>query len=133
MGTAARLRFVVAESPVSETGEVEVTDPATGGRKGTKPARFGLIPWDVMRELSEHYSKGAAKYDDHNWRRGYAWSLNFDALMRHLSAWWEGEDVDPETGSSHLSAVMWHAITLRYFQMHDRGTDDRPFRSEEAQ
>jgi hypothetical protein len=48
-----------------------------------------------------------------------------DALMRHLLAFLMGEDIDPETGSSHLIAVIWHCMTLRYFQLHDKGKDYR--------
>lgn len=110
----------------SPTAETIVVDPVTGGKKGRKLARFSMLPWDVLRELAEHYGKGAAKYGDDNWRAGYAWSLNHDALHRHLEAWWDGEDTDPETGSSHLIAVVWHALALRWFQRHGRGLDDRP-------
>lgn len=110
-------------------GEVRVTS-ATGGEKGSKPARFDMIPPDVLWELATHYGIGENKYPSDpetgqaNWQRGYAWSLSSAALMRHLFAWLGGEDVDPETGSSHLIPVMWHAAALRWFQLHDVGTDD---------
>jgi hypothetical protein len=110
-------------------GEVRVTS-ATGGEKGSKPARFDMIPPDVLWELAEHYGKGEAKYPsdpttgEANWQKGYAWHLSVAALERHLTAWLNGEDTDLETGSSHLIAVVWHAIALRWFQLHGRGTDD---------
>lgn len=106
-------------------GEVRVTDPATGGQKGQKLARFDLLPWDVLTELAEHYGKGSQKYEDRNWQKSYSWSLSIGALCRHLAAWLAGEDDDPETGSCHLVAVIWHAIALRWFQKHGKGTDDR--------
>lgn len=106
--------------------EVRVVDPTTGGEKGSKLARFDLIPWDAIYALAEHYGRGARKYEDRNWERGYRWGLSFASLHRHLAAWWEGEDVDEESGSSHLTAVMWHAIALWWYQAHGRGTDDRP-------
>lgn len=111
------------ESPVIEK---IVTDPETGGRKGTKPARFDLLPPDVLSTLAEHYAKGAEKYDDHNWRQGYAWSLSFAALMRHAWAFWGGEDIDPETGSPHLAAVLFHAAAMLHYLQNGKGTDDRP-------
>lgn len=105
--------------------ETRVVDPSTGGEKGSKLARFDLLPWDVLNEIAEHYGKGSRKYEDRNWQKGYAWSLSIAALGRHLSAWLAGEDTDPETGTSHIIAVAWHAMALRWFQLHGRGTDDR--------
>ena len=107
------------------TDEVRVVDPQTGGAKGSKLARFDLVPPDVMLELAEHYGKGSLKYDDRNWEKGYDWGLSVAALERHLNAWKRGEDFDEETGSSHLVAVIWHAVALRWFQLHDKGKDFR--------
>lgn len=104
--------------------ETLTVDPLTGGKKGSKLARFSLIPRDWLWALAEHYGKGALKYDDRNWEKGYRWSLSLDAHDRHLSQWLMGEDDDPETGSSHLIAAAWHLITLWWFHRHGRGTDD---------
>jgi hypothetical protein len=115
--------------PLIETpngDEVRVTDPETGGEKGTKLARYDLIPAGPLLQLAEHYGKGAAKYDAHNWRRGYAWSLSFAALQRHAWAFWNGEDRDPETQSHHMAAVAFHAFALIHFGDRELGTDDRP-------
>lgn len=37
-------------------------DPTTGAKKGTKLARFSLVPPDAYWALAEHYGKGAQKY-----------------------------------------------------------------------
>lgn len=104
--------------------EVRVTDPTTGGQKGTKLARFSLIPPEFLWALAEHYGKGALKYDDRNWEKGYKWSLTADALERHWTQFKLGEDVDSETGSHHLLAVAWHAAALFIFWMRGLGTND---------
>lgn len=104
--------------------EIRVVDPTTGGEKGSKLARFSLIPCDFLWALAEHYGRGARKYADRNWERGYKWSLTVDAMQRHLALWMNGEDDDPETGSSHLIAVAWHVVALWWFHRHGRGTDD---------
>jgi hypothetical protein len=48
------------------------------------------------------------------------------ALMRHMTAWWEGESADPETGYSHL----WHAgcciLFLITYELRGNGHNDRP-------
>lgn len=105
-------------------GEVTIIDPTTGGAKGTKLARFSLIPADWLWALAEHYGKGAQKYAPKNWMRGYAWSLSCDAHDRHYTAWKMKERDDPETGSHHLIAAAWHLVALWWFEIHDKGTDD---------
>jgi hypothetical protein len=83
--------------------------------EGRTHARYDRIPSEPLRMLAEHYGRGALKYADDNWRRGYDWRLSFAALNRHLWQWWAGEPIDAETGSPHLIAVAWHAFTLAEF------------------
>lgn len=101
------------------------TVSSTGGEKGTKEERFDLLPWEAIAKVARHYGKGAEKYDDHNWRRGYEWSKSYAALMRHLTAFWSGEDIDEETGSPHMAAVVFHSLTLLTFMDEQREFDDR--------
>lgn len=106
--------------------EVRVTDPETGGMKGQKDVRIHAIPWEALAPLGRVYTFGESKYDDYNFRKGYRWSLSFDALQRHLWAWWSREDSDSESGLLHLAHAAWHALTLLFFSVTGRGTDDRP-------
>lgn len=110
----------------TDPGERRVVDPKTGGEKGTKLARFELLPPEALWRIAERFGRGAAKYEDRNWERGYAWSLSYGALLRHLFAWWGGEDDDPEFGDSHLAAVGFHALALLHFVEHYPDGDDRP-------
>lgn len=106
-------------------GEVR-TVSSTGGEKGVKLARFDLIPPAPLFALAEHYGRGASKYDDHQWRKGYEWSKAFAAMMRHAWAFWGGEDLDPDSGSPHLAAVAWHAFALLQYTVDHPEHDDRP-------
>jgi hypothetical protein len=106
------------------------TVSATGGEKGQKLARFDLIPVGPLTELAKHYGRGAQKYADRNWEKGYEWSKNYAALQRHLFAFWDGEDLDPETGTPHVVAVAWHAFALAEFMNTHPEFDDRPRSSE---
>lgn len=116
--------------PLDPQKEIRIVDPNTGGAKGSKLAAFSLIPPDVVWEIAEHYGKGNAKYPPDedgtpNWRKGYDWGLSLDALERHLHQWKMGEEIDEETGSHHLIAVIWHAIALRWFSKRKLGRDCR--------
>lgn len=50
---------------------------------------------------------GAGKYGRANWRSaGVRASVYFDAAHRHLAAWFEGEEADPDSGLPHLSHAL---------------------------
>ena len=104
--------------------EIRVVDEKTGGEKGSKVQRFGLIPPEFLWELAAHYGEGCKKYSPRNWERGYTWLLSYDAMQRHIHQWLMGEKCDPETGSHHLVAAAWHCIALFLFEKRGIGTDD---------
>ena len=109
-------------------GEVR-TVSSTGGEKGVKTERFDLIPADSLRKLAYLYGKGSEKYADRNWEAGYEWSKSYGAMQRHAWQFWNGEDLDEETGVPHVINVAWHAFALAHFILHPdnyRVFDDRP-------
>ena len=80
---------------------------------GQKP-RWDLLHWGSINEVVKVLTMGAIKYDDDNWKKVEDRQRRyFAAAMRHLSAWWEGEKVDKETGLSHLA----HAMCCIMFMM----------------
>lgn len=85
-----------------------------------------LLPWDTLSYLVRHYMVGAKKYAPRNWEKGMDYSRCFNSLMRHLTKWWGGEDIDEETGSYHLIAVFWNAGALLTYKIRGIGKDDRP-------
>lgn len=99
---------------------------STGAEKGSKLERYDLIPAEPLRLLARHYGRGAEKYAERNWERGYGWHLSYSALNRHLWAFWNGEDTDEETGSPHMVAVAWHAFALLEFARAHPDFDTRP-------
>lgn len=104
----------------------------TGGEKGTKGERFDLLPNGALAVVARHYGVGAQKYAEHNWRRGYEWSKSYAAMQRHANAFWAGEDIDEETGSPHMAAVAFHALTLLTFMQEQPTFDDRFKREAQA-
>ncbi len=106
--------------------DVERTVSSTGGQKETKLARFDLVPPGPLWNLAEHYGRGAKKYSSRNWERGYEWSKSYQALQRHLVAWWNGQDCDPELGNNHLDAAAFHVFALMEFTNTHPEFDDRP-------
>lgn len=94
---------------------------------GIKKVPFSLIPENVLAELSLAFLEGARKYRSYNWRvAGVRASVYIDALRRHLGAWVNGEDIDPDSGLSHLVKAMACLVILRDSMMVGNWVDDRP-------
>jgi hypothetical protein len=94
--------------------------------KGQKDVRLHAAPVEALFELGKVYAFGESKYDDYNFRKGYKWSLSYDAVQRHLGLFWNREELDKESGLHHLAHAAWHCFTLLFFSLTSRGTDDRP-------
>jgi hypothetical protein len=69
---------------------------------------------------------GALKYGRSNFRSvGVKASIYFDAAKRHLNAWNEGEDNDPDSGLPHLAHVLACVAILIDARAAGKLTDDR--------
>lgn len=69
---------------------------------------------------------GAEKYGRANYRAiGVRASIYVDACKRHLNAWFEGEDHDPDSGLPHLAHALACLAILVDAQAADQLTDDR--------
>jgi hypothetical protein len=88
-----------------------------------------LLPPDALVDIIRVYELGVRKYGRDNWRRGLAYSRIFGAIMRHLWAWWKGEEINKEDDNlSHLAQAAWGCLTLlEYTRTAKYGLfDDRP-------
>lgn len=115
----------MARKKIEHKSEIRVTDPTTGGQKGRKLAQHSLIPPEFLHELAELFGRGAEKYDRWNWRKGYDWSLSYDAMQRHLNLFWSGVDMDEDTKAKHIMNAAWHCCVLAIFMDEFPEKDDR--------
>lgn len=84
-----------------------------------------FLPLRPLEETARVLAFGAKKYAKDNWKKGMAWSRCISAAMRHLLAYAGGEDLDPETGLSHMGHLMCCAMFLEEYRQTGTGTDDR--------
>ena len=122
-------RVVTFVPPQDEKGvwtdEVRVVDPTTGGEKGVKDEVEGDLCPKALIEVAKVCGFGRRKYSRANYLKGYAWSSSYDAMQRHLKAFWAGEEINDESGLHHLAHGAWHALALLAFVLRKVGTDDR--------
>ncbi len=74
--------------------------------------RFSLVPVCAIKSVIDVLEFGAKKYAPGNWKTvPDAKTRYFDATIRHVTAWWEGEKSDSESGLPHLA----HAVCCLLF------------------
>jgi hypothetical protein len=97
---------------------------------GVRKAPMSTVSGPVLAEVGVAMLEGAAKYGRHNYRAvGVRSSVYYDATMRHLIGWWEGEDTDPDSGLSHITKAITSLVVLRDAMLQDKVEDDRPPRA----
>ncbi len=70
---------------------------------GSRKFSLSVMSSAVTAEIAVGMLEGARKYGRHNWRdEGAMASVYWDAACRHLIKWWEGEDIDPDSGLPHV-------------------------------
>lgn len=108
--------------------EMMTPENKSGGIKfDESKVRMELLPIDALIGIAEIFTFGAKKYDSWNWAKGIQYSRLYGALLRHITAWYKGEEVDPESGKSHLYHAGCCLMMLIDTQQNlDKSLDDRP-------
>lgn len=106
---------------------VERKDTNPKDAVGIKKAPVSTVSGPVLMEVGIAMMEGARKYGRHNYRDvGVRSSVYYDAAYRHLVDWWEGEDIDPLSGLSHITKCIAGLTVLRDAMIFDKLEDDRP-------
>jgi hypothetical protein len=75
--------------------------------------------------------EGARKYGRHNYRvAGVRASVYTDAAKGHIDQWTEGENIDEESGLSHITKAIASLVVLRDAMIQGKMVDDRPPRTD---
>lgn len=87
---------------------------------------YDKLPLRVLEEDAWVHAGGAKKYGERNWRQDRILASTYEgAIMRHFIAWACGENLDPESGRSHLSHIRACCAVVLDAQMSDTLIDDR--------
>jgi len=90
-------------------------DQSKGLKFDASKPRWSLLPAGTVAQVVDVLEFGAKRYGDNNWQKvENARTRYYDAAMRHLEAWKQGQAKDPESGAAHLA----HAACCLLFLMH---------------
>ena len=96
-----------------------------GLRYNTGKLKWSLVSWKALAPMVRVLMFGAEKYDEHNWKKGLKYTEVTESLQRHLNAFIEGEENDPESKLSHVGHILCNAMFLSYMSMYKKDMDDR--------
>ncbi len=113
------LRFRCADC-AQQRPAIEQNGPAlaSGGTKADS-GKLGthLLPTRPLEAIARVLDFGARKYAEENWRAGISYSRIYGAVLRHMWAWWRGEDLDPESGLPHLAHAGCEVLFLLEYSL----------------
>ena len=80
--------------------------------------RWSLLPIKPVEEIVKVLMFGANKYGDNNWQGLEGGKERYyDAMLRHIAAWKEGEQNDSESGLLHLAHAGCCLLFLLWFEV----------------
>ena len=92
----------------------------------TKPS-ISLVPPVAIIQEAAVFGLGARKYGPYNWREtSVSARIYVDAALRHVQAWQDGQNNDPESGHSHLAHARACLGIILDAEATGKLIDDRP-------
>jgi len=74
--------------------------------QGDQKVQLQLLPPEFLVQVARALGHGAKKYGVRNWHLGKVECQTYlGAMLRHLMAWQDGEDLDRDSRVSHLAHV----------------------------
>ncbi len=84
---------------------------------------WALLPIPSMRQVVAVLMHGERTYGRDNWKKLRGKRVRYyNATMRHLTSWFDGEELDPDSGLPHLA----HAICSCLFLLTDDEKEKEP-------
>ena len=112
---------------VAALPEVSPSEPDPKGSAGDKKTPMQFLPLSALDQVSHVMKLGAKKYGFRNWVTSDGVEINTykGAILRHLMQYCDGEDVDPESGQSHIAHIAASCLIILDAEAHDKLIDNR--------
>lgn len=76
--------------------------------------KWSLIHYKSLEPMIRVLEAGAKKYAPFNWQKPMDKKEILESMQRHLAALMDGEEIDPETGYSHVGNIQCNAMFYNY-------------------
>ena len=84
--------------------------------------QWSLMPFEQLEDVVRVLMNGAKKYSRDNWKKCDDVNRYKDSLMRHVTAYIEGQQFDTEPGGDnlhHLAHAICNCLFILYFEKGD--------------
>ena len=133
VGPEAELKQIIDRVELVAPSSDGTIEPGFAPKFDATKVRVDLLPIDAMTQVADVFGFGAKKYFANSYRQGetVAWSRTYGSILRHLFAFWKGEDTDPESGLQHLAHAGTQLFILMEHTTHNKDKDDRFVRGQQ--
>jgi len=131
---ALRVKHQQLSASVLETSKLNNVPPQRnpGPSKGAvkhdaDKTDWAILPIAASEEIIKVFEFGAKKYARGNFKEGtgLAYTRVLNSLLRHTYAFMQGQDLDPETGLSHLAHAGCNIYMLLTYELNkDKFSND---------
>jgi hypothetical protein len=110
-----------------DADKLDAGQPNPKQARGDKKLPLHRVPPSLMLYAAMAFGTGAEKYGSFNWRElPVETATYYSAALRHLFAWFDGEDFDPDSGNPHLAHAIASLAVLVDAIESGRVVDNRP-------
>jgi hypothetical protein len=96
-----------------------------GLRYNLDKPQWSLVDFKSFEGMVRVLEHGTKKYSRNNWKQGLSVVQTSESLLRHVFAFLNGENIDLESGLSHVSHIQCNAMFLDYILREKKEFDDR--------
>lgn len=96
-----------------------------GNRYNEGKLKWNLVSYKALEPMVRVLMFGAQKYSSWNWSKGLKYTEICDSLQRHLNAFLQGENDDPESKLHHVGHILCNGMFLSYMFLFRKDMDDR--------
>ncbi len=102
-----------------------IQNSVEGKKYDSEKPDLSLLPKEFLEEVSKAFMHGEKKYGRYNYLGGMAWTRIIASILRHASAFNSGEDIDSESGITHLGHLGAATAMLLVYHKRGLGKDNR--------
>lgn len=126
----AAIGSAVASLAAPAVGDVSSDALGSGARYNAGKSPLEYVPLHLLEGAAKVFQQATVRsvnpYPAWNWAKGMRWSVPYACALRHLAAYYRGEDSDIDSGELHIDHAICNLLMLKHYYAAFPEGDDRP-------
>ena len=114
------------EKVILKNRDAQIKDPTKAARFNEGKPQWSYVHFKSLEPMIRVLEFGAIKYAPKNWMKPMDTMKILESMQRHLAALFDGEEVDSETGISHMGHIQCNAMFYNYHKEKEKNDNSRP-------